>query len=82
MAETVWVLHIQMRIFRFVANTAVHAMWKYCIHNARRLTDLSEMIKRITLFSSLRVRSKLSIFQCVILRCRILLILYIFVDTV
>jgi len=62
MAETVWLLHIQMHIFRSVANTAVHAMWKCCTHNARRLTDLSEMIKRITLFSSLRVRSNLYMF--------------------
>jgi len=60
---------------------AVHAMWKYCTHNARRLTDLSEMIKRITLFSSLRVRSNLSVFQCFILRCRKLLILYTVDDT-
>jgi len=63
MAESVWVLHIQTHIFRSVANTAVHATWKYCTHNARRLTDLSEMIKRITLFSSLRVRSNLSVFS-------------------
>jgi len=63
MAETVWVLHVQIHIFWSVTNTAVHAMWEYYIHNTRRLTDLSEMIKRITLFSPLRVRSKLSIFQ-------------------
>jgi len=76
MAETVWVLHIQMHIFRSVANTAVHAMREYCTHNARRLTDLSEMIKRITLCIYLRVRSNLSIFQCVILRFRKLLTFY------
>jgi hypothetical protein len=60
---------------------AVHAMWEYRIHKARRPTDFSEKIKRITLFSSLRVSSNFSTFQCVILRCHKLLILYSVDDT-